>query len=430
MASSNFIDFRYMFGGIFRRALNVVKRPFYNYSFNAKNPVTVDTERLLDVYQSCPQWAMVINKKAEMLANGILKARKISDKTEITDHWAVKFLRTPNPVQSFKSFTYQYQIYFDIYANTFTYRNQPFNNPTSKPAAIWNLPPELMKIVPTGKWLDQTKIEGIIEKYELYGVAASPIRDFTTDQVIHLNEGVSRSYIKSDSKAIALQMHITNCIGALKTRNIFIYYGPKQIISNDAQDKYGVQKMADPERKKVESQFNKEDYGIDDSQSHTIISSAALKVDKLSYPTKDLMLFEECEDSVQAFCGAYGMKRDIFPSTTGATFENQAEAEKSTYYSTISPAADTYCAYLGKILNLEEEEVELYLDYAHLPVMQNDLLDTAKEKGESVKVYSQMLHDGVISHERYAELMGEEKVTGSKEIIKQNNNPNTTQNAN
>ncbi len=427
-----FIDFRNLFGGrIFRRALNVTKRPFFNYSLlNSKNPVTVDTEQLMDVYFSCPQWATVINRKAEMLSNGVLKARKISDKKkEVTDHWAVKFLRSPNPVQSFESFTYQYSVYFDIYSNAFTYRNQPFDNPKSKPAALWNLPPELIQVVPTGKWLDQTKIEGIVEKYEMYGVSGTVVKPFTTSQVIHLHKGISKSNLKSESKAIALQMHIANCIGALKTRNIFIYYGPKQIISNDSQDKYGVQKMDEKERKKVESQFNKEDYGIDDSQSHTIISSAALKVDKLSYPTKELMLFEECEEGFQAFCGAYGMKRDLFPSTAGATYENQTEAEKSTYYGSISQAAATYCAYLGKLLNLEDEDIELYLDYSHLPVMQNDLLDSAKEKGESVQTYSQMLHDGVISHERYAELMGEEKVTGNKTITPKQTNTKP-QNAN
>ena len=430
MANAPFIDFRYMFGGIFRRALNVVKRPFYNYSFlNTKNPVVIDMERLLDVYLSCPQWAMVINKKADMLSNGKLKARNIASGEDMPNHWALKLMRTPNPSQSFKTFTYQCSIYFDIYSNSFIYRNQPFENAKSKPVTLWNLPPELIKIVPTGKWLDQTSIEGIVDKYELYGMASVPIREFTTNEVIHFHEGISKSNLKSDSKAIALQMHITNCIGALKTRNIFIYYGPKQIISNNSQDKFGVQKIADGERSKIENQFNKEDYGIDDSQSHTIISSAALKVDKLSYPTKDLMLFEECEESIQAFCGAYGIKRDIFPSTKGATFENQEEAEKSTYYGTIAQTADSYCAYLGKVLNLEDEGIELYLDYSHLPVMQNDLLVTAKTKESDIKAFSQMYRDGIISAERYAELAGEETLTGDGKL-KSNKNPKNDPNGN
>lgn len=405
MASGLFVDFRNMFsGGIFRRALNVVRRPFWNYAFlNNKSPVSIDTERLLDVYQSCPQLAIVINKKAEMLANGVLKARNKKTGVDIDNHWALGFMKNPNPIQSFKSFTYQYSIYFDIYQNEFIYRNQPFSRPTEKPSTIWNLPPELIRVVPTGKWLDQVSISGIVDRYEMYGVGSAPIRSFNTDEVLHLHEGISRTNMKSESKFIPLQLHISNCIGALKTRNIFIYYGPKQIISSDAKDNFGVQKISPDERKKIEAQFNKEDYGINDSQSHTLIASSAIKVDQLSYPTKDLMLFEECEDGIQAFCGAYGIKRDIFPSTKGATYENQAEAERSTYYGTIAQSALTYCAFLNKILNVEPD-VELYLDYDHLPVLQDDLLNSAKEQMENTKAYSMMYRDGIISKEQYAGL--------------------------
>ena len=412
-----FIDFRNLFGGrIFQRALNITKRPFFNYTqLNNKTPILVDMERLLDVYMSCPQWAMVINRKAEMLSNGVLKVRKVSDKTDVPNHWALQLLKTPNPIQSFKSFTYQYSIYFDIYSNTFIYRNLPFNNPKAKPATLWNLPPELIKITPTGNWLDQIDLAGIIKQYEIVGGSSIPVRIFTPDEVIHLQEGISKSNLKADSKAVALQFHISNCIGALKTRNLFIYYGPKQLISSDSSDKFGVQKIEDKERKKIESQFNKEDYGIDDSQSHTIIASAALKVDKLSYPTKDLMLFEECEDAVNAFCGAHGMKRDLFPSDKGATFENQAEAEKSTYYSTISNAAETYCAYLSKTVNLEDD-VELWMDYSHLPVLQADKLITANGDLFEVQKLDILFKSGIISAERYAELAGEDKLTGDGKV--------------
>lgn len=419
MASGVFVDFRNMFsGGIFRRALNVVRRPFWNYAFlNNKSPVSIDTERLLDVYQSCPQLATVINKKGEMLANGVLKARNKASGEDIPKHWALDFMRTPNPIQSFKSFTYQYSIYFDIYQNEFIYRNLPFGRPTERPITIWNLPPEFIRVVPTGKWLDQISISGVVDRYEMYGAGSKPVRDFNTDEVLHLHEGISRTNMKSESKFIALQLHISNCIGALKTRNIFIYYGPKQIISSDAKDNFGVQKISPDERKKIEAQFNKEDYGINDSQSHTVIASSAIKVDQLSYPTKDLMLFEECEDGIEAFCGAYGIKRDILPSDKGATFENQEEAEKSTYYGTIYPCALTYCSFLEKVLNVEPE-VELYMDYEHLPVLQADKLITAQGDLAETQRLSLMWKDGIISAERYAELAGEDKMTGDG-VVKQ-----------
>lgn len=389
------------YGGIFSTALTAVRRNTWrNYFTDRKAPVMVDMNNLLEVYQTCPHLQIVINKKAEMLSNGIYKVRKKSgDKEDLPDHWSVKLMKNPNPMQPQKEFVYEYQIYYDIYANAFAYRSKPLTN--SKPRILWNLPPALMKVMPTGVWLDQPDLSGIIDKYVMM---TSPNREFTTDQVLHLNTGVSQDLLVSDSKMIALQLPISNIIGALKTRNLFIYFGPKMLVSSKGSDTDGALPLGEPEKKRVEDKFNRKDYGIHDWQQHTVVTTATLTVNKMSYPTKDMMLFEEIEDDFAAICGAYGMDRDLFPSLKGATNENKREGEKATYQTTIATAANALANFLDTLLGLDAENVECYFDYSHLAVMQEDKKEAAEEKKINIEAWAILFDKGIISDQHFADL--------------------------
>lgn len=391
-----------LFGGIFTRALRVTQRNLWqNVFMGNRQAVVTDMNNLLEVYQSCPYLAIVINKKAEMLSNGVLKVRNRKDGKEVEKHWVLEFLKNPNPLQKFKEFTKQYSIYSDIYANAYVYRNVPTS--ISKPKVLWNLPPEYMKVITTGKWLDQWEIEGIIEKYELqYG---GVLRNFSTKEVKHVSSGISKNNIITDSKFIALQHPISNMIGALKTRNIFIYYGPKIILSNQAKDADGGLPMKEGERKRIQKEVNQGHYGIEDSQSHMVITEAALTSTMLSYPTKDLMLFEEIEEDFGAICGAYGMDRDIFPSIKGATNENKKQGEIATYQSTIEACAKSFTEMLEDWL-MVEQEVELYMDFSHLSIMQEDKEKEAREKKIKIDGLQILLDKGIITNEQFALELG------------------------
>jgi hypothetical protein len=408
-----------LFGGIFRRALNITRRPWLqNLLMNSKSPVLVDMENLLQVYQSCPYLATVINRKADMLASGVLKVRNKKTKVEVEDHWALDFMKKPNPLQKFKEFTRQYSIYSDIYANAFVYRNMGVA--TKKVKVLWNLPPQYMQVKPTGKWIDQFELSGIVEGYQYYlnGVNANQgaLKTFTTDEVIHTSSGISETPLVANSKLIALQHPISNIIGALKTRNIFIYYGPKMILSNQGKDDGGAIPLDPNERERIEKAVNQDHYGIQDNQSHMVITNAAMQVQMMTYPTKDLMLFEEIEEDFGAICGAFGMDRDIFPSVKGATFENKKNGEVATFQNTIEPAACSYTEMLTDWVVLEEQN-EFYMDYSDLPIMQEDKVSAGKAYYSDIQALSLLFHDGIISPDTYAE-EAEIEMTGDG-VIKQ-----------
>lgn len=405
----------FMNRGIFTSAMQSTKRNFWrSYFVDRKSPVYVDMNDLIEVYEICPHLQIVINTRAEMLANGTLKLRKKTNKKiDIDTHQALDLMKNPNPLQSLREFIYEYGIYEGIYSNNFAYRNKMFSGASK---TLWNLPPGLMKIVPTGKQYDQIDIKGLIDRFELYGTWAQYENNlqnkFTTDEVMYINSGISKSLFVAESRLIALHLPISNIIGALKTRNLFIYHGPKNLISGGSKDSDGgAIPLGTTEQKRVEESFNKTDYGIKDHQSHTVVSSATLKVDKMGYPTKDMMLFEEVVDDWKAICAAYKMDKDIFPFE-GATFENKRQGEVSTYNGAIKTLSESFCNFLDRLLLAPGEDAEFYLDYSDLYCMQTDLLDGGKFKFYMAQAAAILFQNGSIDAEHMA-TMCEEEYTGT-----------------
>lgn len=418
MITNTFNSIGSRFGGMFSRALNATTQGFWrSYYMDKRTPVLVDMEDLIAVYQSCPPLQIVINEKADMLSNGVYKVRNKKTKEDLPDHWSYSLMKNPNPLQSQKEYIYEYGILNNIYANSFVYRNRPFEG--RPPKTLWNLPPALIKIIPTGKLYEQSSLSEIIKEYVLMG---SEPRSFTPEEVIHTNTGISTSYLLSDSKMKALQLPISNIIGSLKTRNQFIYHGPKIIISSKGQDGEGALPLSPNEKKRVEDNFNK-GYGPGDHLNNTIVTTASLTSEKISYPTKDMMLFEENEEDFGWICGSYGMDRDIFPSVKGATNENKKQGLKTTYQTTIATEASAFANFIDTLLGLDDEGNECYLDYSHLPVMQEDQKQKADVAKTTAEAYSILLRDGVISHDQVAKLMGVNS-DGSKAIQQAAAKPN------
>lgn len=383
------------FGGRFRQALRAAGGTglYRSYFLGSNTPVLVDVNRLFDVYQECPTVNVVIDKKADMLSVGRLKVRNKKTGEDIENHWALEFMKNPNPLQSQREYIKEFSIYYDIYSNAFVYRNMMLSG---KPAALWNLPPGNMKINPTGNWLDQTTLDGIIKNYELLNTSNGIQRTFNTSEVKYINTGVSKSVLVAESKLVALQLPVSNIIGAYKSRNLFLYKGPKIIVSQKSAADADARPMGEPERKRIEAQMNDVDYGIADGQSHSILSTSSLVVDKVSYPTKDLMLFEEIEADNADVCGAYGMNKYIFPWFKDSTYENQKQGEISTYQSTIAMAAESFCNFHDILLGLGENE-ELYMCFKHLSIMKEDELKEAQELKTKVESIAAMVVANIIN---------------------------------
>ena len=364
--------FRQLFGGSQQAAA-------FNQSFilNKNQPIWIDMENLLGVYLTVPHLRAIIDKKAEMFSNAELYVVD-KDGNRVDNPDVEKLLRNPNPLQNQQNYMYQWLVYYEVFAQCFEYKMKPEISFSPLPRVMWNLPPSNIAVKPTGKIWDQTTLDGIIAGYEMqHAEDGSVIRNFLPSQIIHTTQGVSNKYIVGESKLNTLQKPLSNIVGALRTRNCIIFdRGALGIISSESKDSVGGIPLGDKEKKALEAQLRR-DYGIQDDQMRTLITAASLKYTPMTYPTKDLMLFEEIEDDVNAICAAFGMARDLFPSTKGATYENMKEAERGTYQNTLQPLLDLWCMSRTQDPDISKglkDGQSIEGSYEYLAVMKNDEL--------------------------------------------------------
>ena len=380
-----------------------LKKNNYNYYLQSglqkETPIYVDTNNLWGLYTQIPHLNNCINKKAELLSLGRLRHFKDSGE-EIKDSEILKFLRHPNPLQTWEEFITQYSTFLSIYGNAFFYKLKG-SKLSMLPAALWNLPPQDMKVKTTGKIFNQTDIKKIIEYYELCYGDKETIR-YNVEDVILRNDNAGSNYILSESKLIALVKPLSNIVGALQTANILINkHGTYGIFYNDTKDAIGNIGMSEMERKRIEEQLSS-NYGNLEHQSQITLSNNTIKFQPVGYKMKEMMLTEEIEQDAGIVYDAYGMNRNLFASIKG-TGNNSGGAEmvaiRNTIQSTIVPEANDIARVFSYELGLNDKKEMLKITFDHLEALQENRKE--KEYATQVRIRSikEAVEGGLISAE-------------------------------
>lgn len=345
------------------------------------------------VYASVPVLRTIIDKKADLLQNGTLKVVSIDDETkEFPNDPVYLLLHKPNALQNKTDFMAQWCIMRDIYATSLIYKNKASRK--SLPKTLWVLPSGEMKINPTGKLFEQLTIEDIIENYvhiNNQAPNASP-RYFEPNQIMRYVDGPSDRYYFGIPKVVTNKLLISNLQQALTTRNILLTdMGARGILSNETPDSIPI---GAPERKQISKQY-RNDFGNGEDQEKIIITNAKLKWQPISFPTKDLLAFEEVWDCFCQLCDVFGIQAGIFADTTASKAKDTIggdgagkvqEALKITYETTIQQTADEFCRGYNddEDYGLKARGRKLICCYDHLPVMQEDQVDA--ENVNSVRI--------------------------------------------
>lgn len=359
---------------------NEFKNGFYfNNIIGQKDvPIWVDVSRgqIQNIYETIPHVRIVIDRLASMFANARvvitdLDGNKIENQQK-NEFW--QLLESPNPLQSREEFFSQFFIYQSLYGAAFT--NKIGINGNTR--VMWNLPSQYMQVIPTGKIFKQVALDDIIKGYVL-DLGNGTEEKYLTDEILMSATPSPESPIIGLSKIESLQKPISNIKAVLDKSNVILNrLGAIGILSNEAaKDGAGALPFNPAEKKRVHDQYQK-NYGNGNDKMSLIISEANLKWQSMSYPTKDLMLFEELESDFGQIIDAFGADRDLFSSTKGATFENKNEAQKKTYQETIIPFANDRAKALSAFIGAEDKGFRVNLDYSHLPVMQENEEEKSK----------------------------------------------------
>ena len=339
--------------------------------------IEVDKGKAQYIYENIPHVRIVIDTLASMFANANVIITDLNgdaiENQEQNEYY--KLLQNPNPSQSREEFLSQLFIYQALYGTAF---NNKIGLANSTPRVMWNLPSQYMEVLLTGKIFKQVDLNDIIKGYKL-DFENGTVENFETDEVLMRSTPSPENPIIGTSKLKSLQKPISNIHAVLSKSNMILNrMGAIGILSNEnSKDGMGALPMNPTEKKRIHDEYQK-NYGSDYGKMSLIISEANLKWQSMSYPTKDLMLFEELESDFSQIIAMYGADRDLFPSTKGATFENKNEAQRSTYQNTIIPYANDYAKAVTEFIGAKDSGFKVTFDYSHLEVLQ----ENEKERSE------------------------------------------------
>ena len=383
--------------------------PFYplwfNQFLNRKLPVILDTNNLMLVYSSIPRFRSILDYKGGLIRQAKIRLFKVDPITgedsteEVYQHPVLSLLKNPNPVLRGDDFLQQWCLMWDLYQTSLIYKNKTSPKSKTLPTTLMVLPTGEFKINPTGLLFDQLDINNIIENYEhlnsLYPHAAP--KYYSPGEIMRYVDGPTDRYFFGIPKIITNKLLASNLQCALQTRNILLNdMGARGILSNSGGDSEGGLPLSEDERMRLEKAY-RSDYGISEDQSKILITQSSLKWQPMSFPTKDLMAFEEEESCFCALCDIWGLQRKLFAEGTASKAKetiggdgkgNIEEAMKITIETTIQETIDTFlegfnCDEDYGLIRNGKQILRLRATFDHLPVMQEDQVDA--ENVKSVK---------------------------------------------
>ena len=319
-----------------------------------------------NLYTTTAQLFIVVNKRATMLSNGVFRVKDYKTGKVIENHPLLKLLEKPSPLMNRNEWLMHVAICHDIYGNSVIYKNSP-SALSEFPVTLMPLPNSDLKAKMTGKRYKQTKIDEIVEYYELQSIREK----FTPSELIHIKTSATDDTIFGLSPLHAIQMELSNIRGAKGFRNVNITKKGALGLLSPKTNPNGVFPLDSQSRKDLEDQYAK-DNGIFDGQTPVKFSPVPVDYQNLAYPIKDSMLFEEVDANMRAIIDLYGLNENIFSKEKGATFSNFKDGLISAYQDSIIPFAEKICFSINDSMNNFEKGYYVELDYSHIPALQED----------------------------------------------------------
>lgn len=355
--------------------LNLTGSPQWEYITN---------ENAYKMYLTTAEVYSVIKRRGFMLASGIWKHYKVNksgEAEEIVNSPLLKFLDNPNPLMSGNDFLRQWSENELVFGNNFM--SKVYGTFLQDyPSALHNLPPHRVEIKTSGKIFRQTRIEDIILEYRLMLDGNPPHDSYSTDEILHTKIISGVNPIQGESPLIPLYMEIGNIRQAKNFRNVIMSKnGALGMITPKQQTGQGAIPLTAENKQDIERQYAQQ-YGAGADQVKVMITQGAVEWQAMTYPTKDMMLFEEVSADFRTIIDLYGLNDNLFSREKASTFTNLQDGLKHAYQVTTIPEAEEKAMSLSKSIGLIERGEFLTLEYDHLPILQKN----AKEKAEELNL--------------------------------------------
>jgi hypothetical protein len=351
--------------------------PIANQIWGKKEAVWVDTNNAWRLFIEIPELRSVIDKRASMMSSNVPCLYDMNgDKVE--SHWLLDLFKDPNAMQSWSDVVYSLSVQDALYSNAFAYcpkRSFDIRN------LIVPLPANKIEIQLSGKKLQAMDSEDMITRFCFeYDDDSKEIIDWS--DMLYLTTDDGMNLVKPISRIDSLKYPLSNIKAQYHKRNVLLEnIGSIGILTTSQSDMGGAIPMTPEEKRQIQQDWFKR------SKDELIITESNVDWKPMSYPTRDLMLFEELTADKMAIIDTYGLNANLFSSERGTTFTNVRDSIRLVYTDTIIPETQSMYNSMMKQWGLSDEYY-LKADFSHLPALQEDegeKADVQKTKAETLE---------------------------------------------
>lgn len=369
-------------------------------------------------WKRCQALQSVINKKVRASLNGKYFLMD-ADKKESTTPFALyfkKLMAKPNVFQTWVQFEAQAKIYIQAFGECYILPIMPlgFTDKTKDVSAMWVIPNWLITPTFTGKSFSQNKLDGIIVNYKIGNINDN--YTLLPEQLINIQDFnlSTDNFLQAQSRMVCLADPITNIIAAYEARHgLIVRKGGIGILSNNSKDSVGTIPLDTKEKKEVQDSFR--NYGFTKNDYNVIITNAALTWQSMTFPTKDLMLFEEIEDSTRAICDVYEFPIEMLGFKGNSMFdsgEKYAAIQRALYENTIIPESANFVQAFNQWFEFDKYgKFTLQVFYDHLSFFKKN----QKEKADALRFMAQGLQV-LYTHKLITETEARQEIANIMEI--------------
>ncbi len=357
----------------FTRTPNTWNQTVFNNTNDKEQWVTILGHEA-EIYETTPEVYIVFNRFASMFSNGIFEEID-KDGNVVENSEMVKRLLKPNVLLNGKSFMQESALHYLVFGNRITYKLIG-TSLQEVPSALWNLPPDRIKIKTTGLIYEQTDIDGIIKEYylEFDNNGTTQKKSWLPKEIIHHKSIDILNPIKGKSALQSLHMPISNIRGAYGYRNVnIVKRGALGVLYNEnGKDSIAqVAPISNEQRTKIEKQYTQETHGIFSDQASISIMNGKWGFVSTSGDIKNMMLFEEISEDMKKIIDSVNLNDNIFSKEKSKVQANLNEGKKMAYQDGIIPFANDFCNNLSENLNLKDGH-KIRLSYDHIEALQKD----------------------------------------------------------
>lgn len=348
-----------------------------------KEAVWLDTGDAWRLFVDIPELRTVVNKRATMMASNIPMLYDKNDNI-VENHWINDLINKPNGVQSWSDVVYSMSVQDALYSNVVAYCPKRVLGQRN---LIITLPNNKVKINLSGKKLKQMEMNDLITSF-VFTYDDGSKETIELEDSVYLTTADGMNIVKPISRIDSLRLPLSNIMASYKKRNVLLEnLGAIGILSAQQNDMGGAIPMTPEERQKIQKDWYRR------QKDELIITESNVNWQPMSYPTRDLMLFEELTEDKLAIIDAFGLNYNLFSSDKGATFTNVRDSIRMAYTDTIIPETqqmyDSMIAQWGL-----QGEYYLQANFDHLPILQDDENQKAtanKTKVETVKMINELV---------------------------------------